>query len=64
MKREIESLYETETWNLFPEEKGQNFDPGRRVYKINHDSNGNIDKFKARYLAKNFKQRSANRTVH
>ena len=52
MKTEIESLNETQTWDLNPKEKGQNIIPGRWVYKIKHDSNGNIDKFKARYAAK------------
>ena len=56
MKTEIESLNETQTWDLVPKEKGQNIIPGRWVYKIKHDSNGNIDKFKARYVAKGFKQ--------
>ena len=56
MKTEIESLNETQTWDLVPREKGQNIIPGRWVYKIKHDSNGNIDKFKARYVAKGFKQ--------
>ena len=48
MKTEIEILNETETWDLVPKEKGQNIIPGQWVYKIKHDSNGNID-FKARY---------------
>ena len=56
MKSEIESLNDTETWDLVPKEKGQNIIPGRWVYEIKHDSNGNIDKFKARYVAKCFKQ--------
>ena len=56
IKTEIESLDETETWDLVPKEKGQNIIPGRWAYKIKHDSNGNIDKFKARYVAKGFKQ--------
>ena len=56
MKTEIKSLNETQTWDLFPKEKGQNIIPGRWVYKIKHDSNGNIDKFEARYVAKCFKQ--------
>ena len=56
MKTEIESLNETQTWDLVPKEKGQKIIPGRWVYKIKHDSNGNIDKFKARYVAKGFKQ--------
>ena len=56
MKTEIESLNETQTWDLVPKEKGQNIIPGRWVYKTKHDSNGNIDKFKARYVAKGFKQ--------
>ena len=56
MKTEIESFNETETWELVRKEKGQNIIPGRWVYKIKHKSNGNIDKFKARYVAKGFKQ--------
>ena len=56
MKTEKESLNETETWDLVTKEKGRNIIPGRWVYKIKHDSNGNIDKFKARYVAKGFKQ--------
>ena len=56
MQTEIESLNETETWDLVPKGKGQNIIFGRWVYKIKHDSNGNIDNFKARYVAKGFKQ--------
>ena len=60
MKTEIENLKETETWDLVPKGKGQNIIPGRWVYKNKHDSNGNIDKFKARYVAKGFKQIEGN----
>ena len=57
MKAEIESLNEAETWDLVPKDKGQNFILGWWEYKIEHDSNANIDKFKDRcYVAKSFKQ--------
>ena len=56
MKTEIKSLNETESWDLIPEQKGKNIIPDRWVYKFKHDSNGNIDKFEARYVAKSFKQ--------
>ena len=51
MKTEMESLNETETWDLVLKGKGQNIIPGRCVYKTKHDSNGNIDKFKTRFVA-------------
>ena len=56
MKTGIKSLIETETWDLVPEEKRQKIIPARWVHKTKLDSNGNIDKFKARFVAKNFKQ--------
>ena len=56
MKAQIESLNETETWDFVPKDKEQNIIPGRWVYKIKHVSNGKIDKFKACYVAKGFKQ--------
>ena len=56
MKTEIESLNETETWDLVPKEKGQILFLADGCTKIKHDSNGIIDKFKARYVAKGFKQ--------
>ena len=55
-KTEIESLKETETWDLVPTEKRQNIIPGRWMHKIKPESNGNIDNFKARYVAKGFNQ--------
>ena len=56
MKTERKGLNKTKTWDLVPKEKGQNIVPGPWVYITKHDSNGNIDKFKARYVAKIFKQ--------
>ena len=56
-------MNETETWDLVPKEKGQNIIPGQWVYKIKHDSNGNIDKFKALYVAKGFKKIEGNENL-
>ena len=56
MNTEIESFNGTEPWCLVPKEKGQKIIPSRWVYKIKHDSKGNIDKIKACCVAKGFQK--------
>ncbi len=50
MLNELDSLAESSTWTLADRPKG------RKVFKVKTDEAGNIEKYKARYVAKGFMQ--------
>ena len=56
MKKEHECLHETKTWNLVQRPSRKNVIPGKWVYKVKTKADGSIEKYKARYVAKSFKQ--------
>ena len=56
MQDELNSLKDNSTWTLVDRPKDRKVITGRWVYKIKTDEQGNIDKFKARYVAKSFMQ--------
>jgi hypothetical protein len=56
MEDEIASLHAQGTWRLEHPPPGSNVIPGRWVYKVKRDANGEVERYKARYVAKGFKQ--------
>ena len=56
MQEELNSLSETNTWTLVECPKDKNVIPGKWVYKVKTKADGSLEKYKARYVAKGFKQ--------
>ena len=56
MQEELKSLSDTNTWTLVERPNDKNITPGKWVYKLKTKANGSLEKYKARYVAKNFKQ--------
>lgn len=57
MDEEYDALMRNQTWHLVQPRPGQNVIDCKRVYKIKRRSDGNIHRYKARLIAKGFKQR-------
>ena len=56
MKAEYDSLIDNNTWTLVDEPEDQQVLPGKWVYKVKYGANGQVDKLKARYVAKGYAQ--------
>ena len=56
VQEELKSLRNTNTWTLVERPKDKNVIPGKWVYKVKTKADGSLDKYKARYVAKDFKQ--------
>jgi hypothetical protein len=56
MNDEYNALLRNKTWRLVPPWSDRNIIDCKCVYKVNHKSNGSIDRHKARLVAKEFKQ--------
>jgi sporulation protein YlmC with PRC-barrel domain len=57
MDSEYFALKNNKTWQLVPHGKGKNIIDYKWVYKIKRKADGSIDRYKARLVAKSFKQR-------
>jgi histone deacetylase 1/2 len=57
MHVEFDALHRNKTWHLFPPKKGKNVIDCKWVYKIKRRSDGKIDRYKVRLVAKGFQQR-------
>jgi hypothetical protein len=57
MDQEFSALLKNQTWHLVPRQQGANIIDCKWVYKIKKKANGSVDRYKARLVAKRFKQR-------
>ena len=57
MEKELADLAHQKTWNLVELLPGAYLLRGRWVYKTKIDKNGNIEKYKARWVVKGFLQK-------
>jgi hypothetical protein len=56
MREEIQALYANRTWTLVPFHPLMNVVGSRWVYRIKHRFDGNIERYKARLVARGFTQ--------
>jgi hypothetical protein len=56
MDQEFSALLKNKTWHLVPQRQGANIIDCKWVYKIKKKADGSIDRYKARLIAKGFKQ--------
>lgn len=52
MKKEIQALEENETWAIVELPCGKKTIDSKWVYKIKHKTNGEVERYKARLVAK------------
>ena len=56
MNDEVKALQDNETWDLVRPPTDRDVIPGKWVYKVKLGPSGQVDKYKARYVAESFKQ--------
>ena len=56
MNDEVKALQDNGTWDLVRPPTDRDVIPGKRVYKVKLGPSGQVKKYKARYVAKGFKQ--------
>jgi hypothetical protein len=57
MENEITALHKNKTWRLVPPKHGVNLIDCKWVFKVKRKADGTIDRHKARFVAKGYKQR-------
>nr|GEZ55554.1 hypothetical protein [Tanacetum cinerariifolium] len=60
MKEEYDALMKNATWSLVPRASNTNVVDGKWVYRLKWDKNGAITRYKARFVAKGFRQQPGN----
>ena len=56
MHKEFEALQRQDTWTLVPPSPSQNIVGYKWVFKLKHNSDGSISRYKTRLVAKGFHQ--------
>ena len=54
MQAEVDSLENNNMWTFVDKPQDKNVLPGKWVYKVKYSADGEVDKYKARYVAKGF----------
>jgi hypothetical protein len=57
MMEGYQSIMKSDVWEIFLRPKGNSMVTSKWIYEIKHASNGNIEKYKVRFLARGFSQK-------
>jgi hypothetical protein len=57
MIEEYESILKNDVWEVVPRPQYKSIVTSKWIYKIKHATNGSVEKFKARFLARGFSQK-------
>jgi hypothetical protein len=57
MIEEYESILKNDVWEVVPRPQGKSVVTSKWIYKIKHAADGNVEKFKARFVARGFSQK-------
>jgi hypothetical protein len=57
MMEEDASIIKNDVWEIVPRPKNKSMVSSKWIYKIKHATNGNIDNYKARFVAQGFSQK-------
>ena len=57
MVEEYESIMKNQVWEFVPMPQGKKVVGSRWIYKVKHTTNGGVEKYKARFVAKGFSQK-------
>ncbi|GKA60577.1 ribonuclease H-like domain-containing protein [Tanacetum coccineum] len=57
MNKEMDALYRNDTWEICDLPKDRKYIGGKWVFKIKYKSNGEIERYKARYVVKGYNQK-------
>jgi hypothetical protein len=53
----LTSIMKNDVWDIVPRREGKSIVSSRWPYKIKHAADGNIEKFKARFVARGFSRK-------
>jgi hypothetical protein len=57
MMEEYQSIMKNDVWEVVPRPEGKSMVTSKWIYKIKHAADGNIEKYKARFVARGFSQK-------
>ena len=57
MNEEYESIMKNDVWDVVPRPKDKSVVTSKWLYKIKHGSDGRVENFKARFVARGFSQK-------
>jgi hypothetical protein len=56
MTEEYQSILKNDVWDVVPRPEGNSVVTSKWIYKIKHDADRSIEKYKARFVARGFSQ--------
>jgi hypothetical protein len=56
MTEEYQSILKNDVWDVVPRPEGKYVVTSKWIYKINHEADGSIEKYKAIFVARGFSQ--------